>query len=202
MSILSPQDVNGASISATQSSKRTRKEQVDVFRVYESSLKQSSERQTAKVLGIPRTTLQHWRNRKAGIALSLEMVAFFESPEGNKFLHQLVTGLLFVMVQLGGCGLRLVSLILELCQLDRFVGSSVGTLHKLNVKIEEDLVDYGKSEGKRLSKNMLSKKISMCGDETFHPTPCLVAIEPVSNFILTEKYSEKRDAESWSTAMR
>jgi len=202
MNVLSPEDANGSSIPSIQSVKKNRKEQVDVFRIYESSLKQSSERQTAKVLGIPRTTLQHWRNRKSGIALSVEMVAFFESPEGNKFLHQLVTGLLFVMVQLGGCGLRLVSLILELCQLDRFVGSSVGSLHKLNVKIEEDLVAYGESEGKRLSKNMPAKKISMCGDETFHPAPCLVAIEPVSNFILTEKYSEKRDAESWSAAMK
>lgn len=150
MNVLSPEDANGSSIPSIQSVKKNRKEQVDVFRIYESSLKQSSERQTAKVLGIPRTTLQHWRNRKSGIALSVEMVAFFESPEGNKFLHQLVTGLLFVMVQLGGCGLRLVSLILELCQLDRFVGSSVGSLHKLNVKIEEDLVAYGESEGKRL----------------------------------------------------
>lgn len=202
MSVLSPEDVNRSSIPTHQSSPKNRKEQVDIFRVYESSLKESSERQTAKVLGIPRTTLQHWRNRKSGIALSLEMVAFFESPEGNKFLHQLVTGLLFVMVQLGGCGLRLVRLLLELCQLDRFVGSSVGTLHKLNVKIEEDLVSYGESERKYLSKDMPSKKISMCGDETFHPAPCLVAIEPVSNFILTEKYSEKRDAESWSAAMK
>jgi hypothetical protein len=202
MNALSPEDVNRSSTLNAQFTSKNRKEQVDAFKAYESSIKNTSERQTAQVLGIPRTTLQHWRNRKAGIALSVEMVTFFESPEGNKFLHQLVTGLLFVMVQLGGCGLRLVSLILELCQLDRFVGSSVGSLHKLNVKIEEDLVDYGESEGKRLSKDMPSKKISMCGDETFHPAPCLVAIEPVSNFILTEKYSETRDARSWSAAMK
>jgi hypothetical protein len=48
---------------------------------------------------------------------------------------------------------------------------------------------------------MKPKEITMCGDETFHPEICLVAIEPVSNFILTEKYSEKRDAASWSKAM-
>jgi hypothetical protein len=49
---------------------------------------------------------------------------------------------------------------------------------------------------------MPTKKITTCADETFHPKPCLVAMEPVSNFILTEKYSEKRDAESWSLAMK
>jgi hypothetical protein len=103
---------------------------------------------------------------------------------------------------LGGCGIRLVKLLLELCQLNYFIGSSVGSLHKMNVQIEEDIVGYGAIEGQRLSKDMPSKKISMCGDETLHPTPCLVAIEPVSNFILLEKYSEKRDAESWSAAMK
>ena len=75
MNVLSPEDANGSSIPSIQSVKKNRKEQVDVFRVYESSLKQLSERQTAKVLGIPRTTLQDWRNRKSGIALSVEMVA-------------------------------------------------------------------------------------------------------------------------------
>ena len=68
--------------------------------------------------------------------------------------------------------------------------------------MEEDIVNYGDSEGKRLSKGMPFKKISTCDDETFHPTPCLVSIEPVSNFILTEQYSEKRDAASWSLAMK
>lgn len=42
----------------------------------------------------------------------------------------------------------------------------------------------------------------MAGDETFHPKPCLVAIEPISNYILAEKYSEKRDADSWSKVMK
>ena len=202
MNVLSQEDANRSSTHNIQSTKKNRKEQVYLFKTYESSIKNTSERQTAVVLGIPRTTLQHWRNRKAKIGLSVEVVAFFESPEGNTFLHQLVTGMLFVMVQLGGCGIRLVGLLIELCQLDHFIASSVGSLHKLNVKIEEDIVDYGSSEGHRLSQNMPSKEITMCGDETFHPAPCLVAIEPVSNFILTEKYSEKRDAKSWSAAMK
>lgn len=48
MNVLSPEDANGSSIPSIQSVKKNRKEQVDVFRVYESSLKQLSERQTAK----------------------------------------------------------------------------------------------------------------------------------------------------------
>jgi len=48
---------------------------------------------------------------------------------------------------------------------------------------------------------MPKKKISICQDETFHPDICLVAMEPVSNFILLEKYDKKRDAKTWLSAM-
>jgi hypothetical protein len=40
-----------------------------------------------------------------------------------------------------------------------------------------------------------------CLDETFHPEVCLVGIEPASNFILVETYSERRDAESWAQSL-
>jgi len=202
MDTLLPKDTNESRVECFESFKKNRKEQSELFKAYESSLSETSERQAAKDLGVPRTTLQHWRKRKAKIDLSKEVVSFFESPEGTEFLHELVTALLFGMVQLGGCGIRLVRLVLELCHLDHFIGNSIGSLHKLNVKMEEDIVNYGNTEGKRLSKDMPSKKISTCDDETFHPTPCLVSIEPVSNFILTEQYSEKRDAASWSLAMK
>ncbi|MGH9849772.1 MAG: DUF6399 domain-containing protein, partial [Blastocatellia bacterium] len=48
---------------------------------------------------------------------------------------------------------------------------------------------------------MLPKKITVCEDETFHPEICLVAIEPVSDFILVEKYAPQRDAETWNQAL-
>jgi hypothetical protein len=201
MNVLSSEDANGSSVQSLQAYKKNRKAQAALFSSYESAVQKSSERQVAKVLGVPRTTLQHWRNRKAGITLSMEVVTFFEGSEGIEFLHQLVSALLFIVVQVGGCGIRIVSALLERCQLDRFVACSTGYLHKLNAKMEEDIVAYGKSERELLAKDMPPKKISMCGDETFHPAACLVAIEPVSNFILTEKYSEKRDAASWSAAM-
>ncbi|MFQ5615584.1 MAG: hypothetical protein ACE5GO_03890 [Anaerolineales bacterium] len=41
----------------------------------------------------------------------------------------------------------------------------------------------------------------MAQDETFHPQPCLVAIEPISNYIMLEKYTEDRKADTWTDAM-
>lgn len=41
---------------------------------------------------------------------------------------------------------------------------------------------------------MLEKAATMCADETFHPAPCFVAIEPVSTFIVVESHVGHRDA--------
>jgi len=45
---------------------------------------------------------------------------------------------------------------------------------------------------------MPKRNITLCEDETFHPQICLVAIEPVSNFLILEAYADKRDAVTWN----
>ncbi len=45
---------------------------------------------------------------------------------------------------------------------------------------------------------MPEKWIAICEDETFHPDICMVAVEPVSNFIILEEYVESRDGETWN----
>jgi hypothetical protein len=46
------------------------------------------------------------------------------------------------------------------------------------------------------------RSITLCQDETFHPQICLVALEPVSGFIVLEKYVAHRDAETWTSATK
>jgi hypothetical protein len=49
---------------------------------------------------------------------------------------------------------------------------------------------------------MKPKTITLCEDENFHgPQPCLVAIEPVSNFLVLEVYQPRRDAETWNSVV-
>jgi hypothetical protein len=67
--------------------------------------------------------------------------------------------------------------------------------------MEEHLVSYGATETQRLGSTMVNREITACLDETFHPEVCLVGIEPASNFILVETYSERRDAESWEASL-
>lgn len=69
------------------------------------------------------------------------------------------------------------------------------------MKVEESIADYDKEEKSRLAERMAPKEITTCEDETFHPETCLVAIEPVSNFILLEKYADGRKASDWTQAM-
>ena len=54
----------------------------------------------------------------------------------------------------------------------------------MDVKINK----FSVIEGGKMSLDMPRKKISSTEDETFQPEICLVAIEPVSNYIIVEKY--------------
>lgn len=162
----------------------------------------ASQRQLAEQLEVPRSTLQHWLTRQDAIDASPAVVAFFESPDGVAFLHRLVLAAHFVMTLLGPCGIRLVCVLLELTGLHRFVAASYGPQQHVAVALEEAVVAFGQEEGPRLAEGMAPQKITVCQDETFHPETCLVAIEPVANFILLEQYAANRKAETWTSAMR
>ena len=161
----------------------------------------SSQRQLAKELEIPRTTLQHWLKRKASIDADPEVVAFFESSTGVAFLHRLVLAAHFVMTLVGPCGIRVVCLFFELSGLDQFVAASYGPQHRVSAAMEEAVVAFDQEEKQRLAAEMEPKQITVCQDETFHPEICLVAIEPVSNFILLEKYADSRKAKEWTSSI-
>ena len=69
-----------------------------------------SQRQAAKVLDVPRSTLQAWRAYHDRLDACPAVVAFFQSVPGLAFLHQLVMALHLVCVEIGACGIRLVCL--------------------------------------------------------------------------------------------
>lgn len=161
-----------------------------------------SQRQWAEELGIPRSTLQHWLERKESIDTDPELVAFFESSVGVAFLHRLVLAAHLVMTLVGPCGIRLVCVFLELTGLDHFVAASYGPQQQVSTALEQAVVEFGQAERQRLAAGMRPKEITVCEDETFHPETCLVAIEPVSDFILVEQYAESRSATEWTSTLQ
>lgn len=160
-----------------------------------------SQRQAAKQAGVARTTVQHWQARKAAIEATPESVAFFESPEGLAFLHRLMIAAHLVITLAGAGGIRLVCLLFELTGVDRFVASSYGAQQQVGVAIETAAVAFGQQEKARLGQRMGARQITTAHDETFHPQPCLVAMEPVSNFILLERYAPSHTADQWQQAL-
>jgi len=161
-----------------------------------------SQRAIAEEIGIPRSTLQHWLARRQGIDADPDLVAFFESETGIAFLHRQILAAHFVITQLGPSGVRMVCLFMELSGLDQFVAACYGAQRQVNQEIEEAILAYGEQERNRLSETASPKAITICEDETFHPEICLVAIEPVSNFIVLEEYAADRKAQTWTAALQ
>ena len=118
------------------------------------------------------------------------MKAFFESPVGVACLHRLVVAAHVVITLLGAGGIRLVCQFVELTGLAPFVASSYSAQHAVSMAVE-----------KRLGAAMPIKPITVGEDETFHPAPCLVAMEPASGFILLEKYTDDRQADTWTQCL-
>ena len=162
----------------------------------------ASVRQFAREHDIPRSTLGHWLRQDPPEDLDPNLVAFFRSSSGLALLRRVVLALFLVFLFRASCGLRSLGLFLRLTQLDRFVASSHGALHELAGAIEADLGAFSDQERVRLGEGLAARDIALVADEHFHADqPCLVAIEPASNFILVEQYADRRDAATWTTVI-
>jgi hypothetical protein len=166
-----------------------------------------SQRQYAREQGIPRSTVGSWlrddpSGASATVDLEPELVSFFRSSVGLRFLRRVVLALFLVFLFGGACGLRRLSLFLRRTGLDYFVASSTGALHDLAGTIQTDLGRFAEEERPRLAEGMKHRHIALVPDENFHgPHVCLVAAEPVSNFLLVEQYATQRDEKTWTAAI-
>ncbi|HYT87434.1 MAG TPA: hypothetical protein VEL76_01835 [Gemmataceae bacterium] len=160
-------------------------------------------RHAARAAGIPHTTLRYWRQRQRRTAAPAALVAFFDSPEGLAFLKRLLLAVHLVFQQNGTAGLRPLCRFLELAQLAPFVAASYGTHQRLATLLQDLLAQYDQEQRQRLAPNLPAKAITLCEDANFHGAqPCLVAIEPVSNFLVLETYQPQRDAATWNAAVQ
>ncbi len=168
----------------------------------DAELSPPSSRQAAQAAGIPHTTLHYWQQRQQRLDASPERVAFFDSPAGLAFLKQMLLALHLVFQQHGIAGIRPLCLFLQLSQLDRFIAPSYGSQQKLAALLQQLLAQYEHEQRQALAPSMPTKDINLCEDENFHGAqPCLVAIEPLSNFLVLETYRPQRDADTWNKAM-
>ena len=177
-------------------------ERADLFEQYRQLRTQGvSERQAAKALKVPRTTLQAWRMWHDTLDMCPHVAEFFQSGPGLAFLHRLVIAFHLASVEVGACGIRIVCLFLNLTGLDRFVAASYGAQQRVNAQVEHAMVDYRQSETARLAKDMPEKDITVTQDETFTGGLCLITMDPDSNFIILEQTAQARDQTTWNEFM-
>ncbi len=65
-------------------------------------------------------------------------------------------------------------------------------------QVQDAVAQQAQAQRKALARSMPLRELAVCEDETFYPDTCLVAIEPVSNFILLEQYAPDRTAANWT----
>src|SRR5215831_2344652 len=177
-------------------------ERADLFEQYRELQTQGiSERQAAKELTVPRTTLQAWRFWHDTLDICPHVADFFQSGPGLVFLHRLVIAFHLVCVEVGACVILLVCLFLNLSGRNRFVAASYGAQQQVNVHIEQALVTYGHDETTRLANGMPHKDLTVTQDETFTGGLCLITMDPESNFIILEQLAQARDQVSWNAWM-
>lgn len=161
-----------------------------------------SERQAAAAIGCPRSTLRDGLHSALAVGdAPAALAAFIATEAGVQWLHRLVLAIQFVITLRAGGGVRLVSEVLELSGLSAFVGASYGSQQALNAALEQAVVEIAAEQRQALGADRPPQPITVCEDETFHPAICLVALEPVSNFILLEQYAPDRTAATWTQAL-
>jgi hypothetical protein len=64
----------------------------------------------------------------------------------------------------------------------------------VTVQVQDAVVKQAQEQRAALAAGMPPRAVTVCEDETFHPDVCLVAIEPVSNFIVLGQYAPDRTA--------
>ena len=179
-------------------------EEVGILAAYREMQKDGgSLAQVAEEQQIPESTMRHWVTRAQEADGPPAWSEFFESPEGLQLLHQITVAAKFMLTQVVGGGVRTLCQFLELSGLWRFVAAGYGTQCLAVQELEEQIGAFGKQQRQRLASQMPSKPITLTEDETFHVgEPCLVASEPVSNFILVEEHTEDRKADTWNDRVK
>src|ERR1700738_1591424 len=168
------------------------------------SLKRSqiSERQAAALLEVPFSTMHSWKIQKDNQEIDPELTEFILTPAGQKFLNRLVSSA-HMVIRYGHGGVRGLKGFLHLSHLNKFVASSVGALHAFVVRSEEHILTFGANQEILLAQNLKQRKITAGLDEMYRGNhPCLVAIEVISGYILLEKFTDNRTAETWANELK
>ena len=159
--------------------------------------KVGSERAAAQTMMLPRSTLRRASQRISTAHMPPELTFLLHSETGLEFLHRLVVCTEFVITQIAGAGIRVVQEFYDLLGISELIATSIGSLQGRIASMENHIIEFGSQQETSLAAQSGDQIISLCLDETYPDQICLVAIEPVSNFIVLESLSNKQDRATW-----
>ena len=190
-------------ISSSSSIKKSRiKKTAEIVKIENLQNESFSQRQAAKQLGISRRTVRDRQNKRSQCKLPHEVQHFLDTEIGMDFIQRIICTVEFLVTQISHGGIRIVQKFLELTNLHYWAASSVGSIQKRLHHMEEAIINFGNRQEVILSQQMSSKNASIALDETFFSSkPCLVAIEPISNYIIQEEMCPNRTAETWDKSL-
>ena len=160
-----------------------------------------SERQAAKELKVPRTTLPAWRMWHDTLDSCPHVADCFQSGPGLAFLHRIVIAFHLVGVAVGACGIRLVCLFLTLTGLDRFIAASYGAQQPVNLHVEQAMVTSHHADTVRFANGMPPKALTVPQDETFTGGLGLITMDPERHCILVAQLAQARDQPPWDARL-
>jgi len=160
----------------------------------------ASQRAAAASAGVARSTFRYWSTPKP-IAAPVALAAFVETPEGVAWLRTVLVAAHWCITELGGGGVRVVCQFLELSGLSAFVGAAYGSQQAFHAALEQHIVAGAAEQRAQLAQAMPHRTLTAAEDETWQDGMRLVALDPVSGFILVEQVAETRSAAAWTQAL-
>lgn len=174
----------------------------DTFsRALEGATRGASVTSIARDLDVPRSTLRDRFDAHEVIDLPASMRNALASPGGQEFLTRFSIALHVHARSLCACGLRVVSNLLRDAGLAPFLGTSVAAQWEMAEAVDTAIVAYGDAQLAAMAPAVAGKEITLALDENFHEGPCLVGVEPASNFVVTETRAPSRDVDHWKNAL-
>lgn len=156
---------------------------------------------SAEILDVPRSTLRDRLEAHEACDLPKSVKDALVTPDGERFLARFSIALHVHARNLCECGLRVLTNLLRDAGLAPFLGTSVAAQWESARAVDNAIVTYGEEKQARMAPALVGKEITLAADENFHEGPCLVAIEPASNFIVVEKVADARAVNDWREAL-
>jgi len=123
---------------------------------------------------------------------------FFETEEGKNWLKTMALAAILIFSEQCGVGPERISKFLKIIGVSSFLGSSPGSIYKLQKSVQNIILKYSQIRDSRLMEIAGNIDIVPGGDETFFENLLLlVSMDLNSGFIMTEDVEKDRKHKTW-----